>query len=51
MQSILCLIFIAPHGKFNVTLLKHYVITNGTLYGVPIFYAVWLVSMTLSPTL
>ena len=37
-QRILCLIFVGPHCKFTVTLVKHYVITKGALYGVSYFY-------------
>ena len=51
MRRILCLISITPHYKFTVPLVKHCVITKGALYGVPYFYAVCLVSMTLSPDL
>ena len=51
MRSILYLISITPYCKFTVPLVKHCVITNGTVYGVSYFYAVCLVSMKLSPTL
>ena len=51
MRHILCLIFVALYFKFTVPLIKQCVITKGYLYGVSYFYAVWLVSMNLSPTL
>ena len=51
MRRILCLIFVVPHCKFTVPLLKHCVITKGPLYGVSYLYTVWLVRMTLSYTL
>ena len=51
MRCILCLISVAPYLKFTVILVIYCVITKGTLYGVSYIYAVWLVSMTLSPTL
>ena len=51
MWHILYLICIAPHCKFTVPLVKQCVIKNGNLYGVSYLYAVWLVRMTLYPTL
>ena len=51
MQRILYRISVAPYCSITVTLVKHFVITKGPLYGVLYFYAVWLLSMTLSPTL
>ena len=51
MQCILYVIFIAQFFNITVPLAKHYVITNGPIYGVSYLYAVYLVSMTLSPTL
>ena len=51
MRRILYLIFIAPHFKFTVPLVKYWVITKGTLYGVSYLYEVWLLSMTFSLTL
>ena len=43
--------FIAPYFNVTIPLFQHFVITNGTLYGVSYFYATWLLSMNLSPTL
>ena len=37
MRRILCLIFIAPHCKFTVPLVKHCVITKGPVYGFSFF--------------
>ena len=51
MQRLLCLICITPYYIFTVTLEKHRVIKDGTLYGVSYFYVAWLVRTTLSPTL
>ena len=50
-RRILYVIFIGPNYEFTVPLLKHFVITKGPLYGVSYLYAVWLVSINLSPTL
>ena len=43
--------FFAPHCNSTVPLVNYCVITKEPLYSVSYFYAVWLVSMTLSPTL
>ena len=51
MRRILCLIFVRPYCNVTVPLVKYCVITKGHLYGISYFYAVWLVRMTLSPTL
>ena len=51
MPRILYLLFIASHCKFTVTLVKHCVITKGTLYGVLYFFVVLLVSRNASTTL
>ena len=51
MRRILYLIFVTPHFKFTLILVKQCVITNGPLYGILYFYAVWLLRMTLSPNL
>ena len=50
MRCNLCLIFILPLCNEAVSLVQHYVITNGPLYEVSILYAGLLTSMTLSPT-
>ena len=50
-RRILYLIYIAPHSKFTVPLVKKCVITKGNIYGVSNFYELWLLSMTLSTTL
>ena len=50
-RRILYLMFIAPHCKFTVQLVKYFVITKGNLNGVSYFYAVGLASMNLSQTL
>ena len=51
MRHILCLIFFGAYFNINLPFVKHCVITNEPLYGVSYLYAVWLVIMTLSPTL
>ena len=51
MRRIICLLSVTPYCNFTVTLVKHYVITKGPLYGVSYFYTVWSVIMTLSPVL
>ena len=51
MQCILYVIFVAQFFNFTVPLVKHYVITNGPIYGVSYLYAVCLVRITLSTTL
>ena len=51
MQLILYLICVALYYKFTMPLVKHCVIAKGPLYGVSYLYAVWLLSMTLPPTL
>ena len=51
MRPILYVIFIVQHCSSTMPLVKHGVITKGPLYGVSYFYAVWIVIMTLSPTL
>ena len=51
MRRILCLIFVGPYFNITMPLVKHCVITKVPLYGVSHFYALWLLSMTLSPTL
>ena len=48
---ILYLIFIETHCKSTVPFVKKCVITKDPLYGVSYLYAVFLVRMTLSPTL
>ena len=50
-RRILYQIFVGPHCKFTVSLVKHCVIKTEPLYGVPYLYALCLVSMTLSQTL
>ena len=50
-QRLIYLIFVGPHFKFTVTLVKQYVIKNGTIYGVLYLYAVCLVIMNLTLTL
>ena len=39
-QHLLYLIFVGPHCKFTMPLVKHRVITNGPVYDVSYFYAV-----------
>ena len=51
MRRILYLISVALVFNETVPLLQHRVIIKGPVYGVLYLYAVWLVSMTLSPTL
>ena len=51
MWRIVYVIFVAPCRKFAVPWIKHYIIKNGTLYGVSYLYAAWLLSITLSLTL
>ena len=50
-RRISCLICIGPYCIVTVPLAQHHVITNRPLYIISYFYAVWLLSMTLSPTL
>ena len=50
-QHILYLVFVAPYCINTMTLVKHCVVKKGPLYGVSYLYEVWLVSMTLFPTL
>ena len=51
MRHILYLIFIAPHCNVTVPLVQYCVIKNISLYSVSYFYAAWLSSMDLYPTL
>ena len=51
MQRILYLIYVAPYCSITVPLVKHYVITKWPLFGILYLYAVWLLRITLSPTL
>ena len=48
MQRVLYLVVVAPYCNFTVPLVKHYVIKNGPIYGIYYFYAVCLVTMSLS---
>ena len=50
-HRILYLIFGRPYCKFTLTLVKHCVLKNGSVQRVLYFYAVWLLSMSLSTTL
>ena len=50
-RNILYVFYVAPYCNFTFPLVKHCVITKGTLYCVSYLYALWLVSITLSPTL
>ena len=51
MRRILRLISVASICKETVKLVRHHIITNGTVYGVSYLYAACLVRMKLSPTL
>ena len=51
MRHILFLICVAQYFKFTVPLVKKLCYKKRPLYGISYFYAVWLVSMNLSPTL
>ena len=51
MRCILCLIYVTTYCNVTVPLAKHCGITKGNLYEISYLYAVWLLSMTLSPTL
>ena len=51
MLRILCLFFIASYCNETVSLVQHCVITNVPLFGASYFYAVLLLSMTLSSIL
>ena len=50
-QRILYLMFFGTYCKFTVSLVKHCIITNRSLYGVSYLYSAWLLSMNLSPSL
>ena len=43
--------FFATYCNSTVLLVEHCVIANGPVYGGSYFYAVWLVRITLFPTL
>ena len=50
MRLILYVIYVAQFTNFTMLLVKNCVVKNVPLYGVSYFYALLLVSMTLSPT-
>ena len=43
---ILYLIFIASHCNVTVTLVQHYVVTNGLLYEISYLYAAWCIFLS-----
>ena len=51
MQRIFDLLFIAPHCNVTVTLVQHFSIKNGILYGFSYLYAALISITNLYPTL